>query len=413
MKIGVCSDEHVGRAIPREIGDLRRQAYRSAFSQAIDIFIKEKIGVMVSAGDLFERRTMTAEDTAFVRSELQRLVDALGQVDIFFIRGNHDSSYANNALHFIQHPLAKYVHVLDDEGYSSDEVSVFGVSYDPYISTKFQRLKTPIKKFFTDNDTPIKILITHTFIDGYTSLPPNLPRHYYLTINDFAGAGNNIVLNGHVHSSPGSKKFDKILFLTPGATEPEDLGEEGPYGVYTIENFDAKFIPIIPFTPILNVEVKAPGAAGEQYDWFVSEVEKEVTGCMKGASKPSIVRVKVEGVVSGEPGDLTSLLYEKISDMKDKDKNLVYVALVNKTSSVVKNVVFSPTGIAVNRDNYLEAVFEGLSEAARKDALILANDVDTALDQQKSQQTGILTSGDRKPFVKRWQTLFEEGVKTK
>jgi DNA repair exonuclease SbcCD nuclease subunit len=410
MKIGVCSDEHVGRAIPREIGDLRRQAYRSAFSQAIDMFIKERVDVMISAGDLFERRTMTAEDTAFVRAELQRLVDALGKVDIFFIRGNHDSSYANNALHFIQHPLAKYVHVLEDEGYSSGGISVFGVSYDPYISTKFQRLRPAIKKFFADNDAPIRVVITHTFIDGYTSLPPNLPRHYYLTINDFADVGCNIVVNGHVHSSPGPKTFDKILFLTPGATEPEDLGEDGPYGVYVIEG-SAKFIPIDPFTPILNVEVKVDGALGEKYDWFVSNVERKVAERMKGANKPTIIRVKVEGVVNGEPGDLTSMLYEKISDLRDKDKNLAYVALVNKTSGVSKNVVFSPSGVAVNRDDYLDAVFEGLPESVRKEALVLANDIDIALDQQKSQQTGVLTASDRKPFVRRWQALFEEGAK--
>lgn len=409
MKIGVCSDEHVGRAIPREIGDLRRQAYRSAFSQTIDMFIKERVDVMISAGDLFERRTMTAEDTAFVRAELQRLVDALGHVDIFFIRGNHDSSYANSALHFIQHPLAKYVHVLDDEGWTSGSIAVFGVSYDPYISTKFQRLRPQIKKFFAD-DKPVKVVITHAFIDGYTSLPPNLPRHYYLTINDFTDLGNNITINGHVHSSPGPKKFDKTLFLTPGATEPEDLGEDGPYGVYIIEDFNARFMPIIPFTPILNVEVRAMGGSGEGYDWFVSEVEKEVNKCLKGATAPSIVRIKVEGIVAGEPGDLTSMLYEKLADMKNNNKNLVYAALVNKTASITKNVIFSPGGIAVNRDDYLEAVFEGLPESVKKDALVLANDIDVALDQQKSQQTGVLTGGDRKPFVRRWQALFEEGA---
>ncbi|MEM1552989.1 MAG: exonuclease SbcCD subunit D, partial [Candidatus Bathyarchaeia archaeon] len=66
VKLGVFADTHVGRSIPNVISEHRRQAFRHAFSQAINIFIKERVEYVIHAGDLFEKRSMTPSDSLFV-----------------------------------------------------------------------------------------------------------------------------------------------------------------------------------------------------------------------------------------------------------------------------------------------------------------------------------------------------------
>ncbi|MBS7622778.1 metallophosphoesterase, partial [Candidatus Bathyarchaeota archaeon] len=100
MKIGVFADTHVGRCIPRAIGDLRRQAYRHAFTEAVNIFIKEGVDHLIHGGDMFEKRSMTPAESLFVKDELQRLADSIGDlhskhVKIFMVRGNHDGTAEN------------------------------------------------------------------------------------------------------------------------------------------------------------------------------------------------------------------------------------------------------------------------------------------------------------------------------
>ncbi|MEM3747998.1 MAG: metallophosphoesterase, partial [Thermoproteota archaeon] len=126
MKIGVFADTHIGRNIPREVGELRRKAYRHAFTQAINIFVKEKVECVIHLGDLFEKRSMMSEDSVFVKEELQRLVNSIreehgGEVSVFLIRGNHDGALDNNALDFVKHPLAKYLKVVGEAAIRGEE----------------------------------------------------------------------------------------------------------------------------------------------------------------------------------------------------------------------------------------------------------------------------------------------------
>ena len=67
LRIGVFSDTHVGRNIPRVLRDARRKAFRHAFKQAIDIFIENDVDYVIHAGDLFEKRSMTPDDAVFVK----------------------------------------------------------------------------------------------------------------------------------------------------------------------------------------------------------------------------------------------------------------------------------------------------------------------------------------------------------
>src|SRR5271157_3308937 len=156
IKVGVLSDTHVGCAVPKVIGDLRREAFRKAFSTAIDAFIAENVEYVIHCGDLFERRTMTPQDSVFVKNEFQRLVDSLhGQIKIFIVRGNHDGTTENSSLDYVKHPLAEYFTVLGDgslkgspELFDDGVMAVQGLGYTPYPAVKLEEIAGKIKSQF-------------------------------------------------------------------------------------------------------------------------------------------------------------------------------------------------------------------------------------------------------------------------
>lgn len=88
IRIGVFSDIHVGRNIPRVLGDAGGKAFHHAFKQAVTVFVGEKVDYVLHGGDLFEKRSMMLEDAVSVKEELYRLIKESGKnVEIIVVRG--------------------------------------------------------------------------------------------------------------------------------------------------------------------------------------------------------------------------------------------------------------------------------------------------------------------------------------
>ncbi|MEM4650184.1 MAG: metallophosphoesterase, partial [Candidatus Bathyarchaeia archaeon] len=153
VKIGIFSDTHIGRSVPKAIGELRREAFKKAFTQAINVFIQEKVDYIIHCGDVFERETMNPSDSIFVKNEFQRLIDSLSKdTKIFVVRGNHDGTPVNNALNYIEHPLAKYFKIIGEktlenkiEFYEESNFILTGMGYTPYPTYKFKTIQEKIK----------------------------------------------------------------------------------------------------------------------------------------------------------------------------------------------------------------------------------------------------------------------------
>jgi DNA repair exonuclease SbcCD nuclease subunit len=183
LKIGILADTHVGRNIPRVVGDLRREAYRYAFAKAMNILINENVDYVIHAGDLFEKRSMSSDDSMYVKNEFQRLIDSIKaksgkDVQILVVRGNHDGTLDNNALDYVEHPLAKYLKVIGDETlrgkpeiFDDGTLSAVAVGYTPYIASRFKEIKQTIEDSLSKASNE-PFLILHTFISGYHELPP-------------------------------------------------------------------------------------------------------------------------------------------------------------------------------------------------------------------------------------------------
>lgn len=416
MKIGVFADTHVGRCIPRAVGELRRRAYRHAFTQAVNIFIKEGVDCLIHAGDMFEKRSMTPEESVFVKDELQRLADSVydvhcKHVTMFAIRGNHDGTPENNALDYIKHPLAEYLKIIGDEALQGkDEAEVrnglllIGVSYHPYISRKFEEIKSRIKRGF-EHESELKILLIHNFIKGHHQIPPGVPLHNCLDVGDLKDLKVDLIIAGHHHNRKESEIGDRTALLTPGATEAIDLSDEGSHGVYILEGkSSARFVPIKPLHEIHNIRVDSRETT-RPAEWFVDKATEEVgdhASSAQARDTEAVLRILLLGLTDEDPYEIERSLASRLGKMKGSLSKILHMELVNRVEDVRQQAVTMIASRAGVTSEIL-TLLGNMSQEATK----IVEEVSMALDERASQTTGLLTASDRLPFVKRWIDILE------
>jgi len=410
LRIGVFSDTHVGRCIPSEVRELRRQAFRYAFSRAIDAFIEERVDCVIHAGDLFEKAYMTPGDSMFVKEELHRLVEelGLGESSIIVVRGNHDGTPERSALDYVKHPLARYLKVLGDrmlrgevESLSLEEVTITALGYHPFIRAKFQVAKPLIEKALAKGG--FRVLVLHSFIEGLQPIPPGCPSHSTIRLSDLKRLPVDLVVAGHYHGYV--KPYPKPLVLTPGATEAINLTDEGPFGVYVIENGKPRFVEINRLYDICNLEVSSYGAV-KPASWFISEVSKSLEAYrerLKALGKRGIARLSVKGITSDDAFELERKL-KKIAE-SEATEPILHVVLVCEVSEMGSERVPLPS--IPTMDEVLERVFQPLDQVMER-VQELKNEVVSELEEYASERTHILIDSRRRRFVEEWVRLLEE-----
>lgn len=419
VKIGVFSDTHVGKSSPSNIGNLRREAYRHAFTQAIDVFIRETVDCVIHAGDLFEKKSMTPGDSVFVKNELQRLVDSIrdktGRApSIFLLRGNHDGTADENTLGYVEHPLAEYLNPLGDkilqgepEAYNVGKARIVGLSYHTYIANKFKEVKPVVTKSIGDNGHP-SILVVHNFIKGYQNIPPGTPDWGFFTLDDFADLPVQLVIAGHYHSKLVPMKGKDKCFLSSCATEAEDLGDVGEHGVWIIDDdLTPIFRAIKPLHQIHSIEIGKEEAT-RPLDWFVEKALDEVKSCISFLQQNScqgILRIIFLGRTEGNPYAIEKVLEPKIAEIKQANPRLVHCELVNNVQETSQTVILP--AVATSGLEYATKVLEPLG-ALQLEGTKLVEEIQFALDEKKSEKTQQLTKSDRQPFIQRWIELLEK-----
>jgi DNA repair exonuclease SbcCD nuclease subunit len=416
LKVGLIADTHVGRNIPRVVGELRREAYRHAFSKAIDIFVEEGIDYVIHAGDLFEKRSMTPSDSLFVKNELHRLVASIKEkwrknVKIAVVRGNHDGTMDNSALEYVRHPLAEYFKVLGDELlkgkmelFKEEELSIVALGYHPYIASKFEELK-PIVKESLSKASGKRFLVLHAFIRGYHDIPPGIPKHSTLALSDLEDLEADIVVCGHHHTKKEPIKIHDKYFITPGATDAIDLADEGKYGVFIMENSSYKFIPIEPLHEIHNIKVSSQGAI-KPLEWFIKEAKAKLDSYASSlSSKMSIVRLVLEGKSTEDPFKLDAELRMLETKLKEVKPSILYIQIENNVESIEQSFI-TPMG---GQDAFIIEAMKPLGDLV-SEAISIAKEVEDILDEKGSQKTGLLMPSDREPFIKKWVDILKRRV---
>ena len=420
LRIGVFSDTHIGRNIPRVLRDARRRAFRHAFKQAIDIFIENDVDYVIHAGDLFEKRSMTPDDAVFVKWEFYRLVKKIGErsgkrIEIIAVRGNHDGSPLSSALDFITHPMAEYFKVIGEktlegveEAYVGDGLNVIGMGYHPYARRKFEEASEILKKVEAEG---YRILILHNYVEGVHNIPPQTPEHSVIRLEDLEKLDVDLVITGHHHERLGFKKVHGKLFLVPGATEAIDLGERGPFGVYILdvrgsELISHKFVELEPLQTIGVRRVVSDEPV--ELNWFRRRCLEEIESFALNLDRDGILKLNVSGIVAGDEPFPQLCLQEEVQKLIERYDKLIHVEISEELSTMIRPDVKGVEG-RISRDEIVKEVFGILGKRVGEAAEIV-EDVAMALDERASERTGLLKELDRRRFSDRWLKLLSSHV---
>ncbi|MGE5579346.1 MAG: metallophosphoesterase family protein [Bacillota bacterium] len=251
LKIIHCADIHAGRPAVRELdaekASLRRREIEASLSRIVDLTRRERAGLLLIAGDLFEHLYVRP---SWVR-EASALFASIPDTRVFIAPGNHDPVVRGSLYRSIE--LPGNVTVFDSPKVTGVNVEGVPALVHGFGWTSFQERQQALSGYVTDRPDLVNILLIHGDVsrreDGQSSqyLPILLP--------DLAKSGMDYAALGHIHV-PGEFRAGPTTAAYAGCPEPLDFGDEGERGVFLVTigekdassgmraAVDTEFIPI-------------------------------------------------------------------------------------------------------------------------------------------------------------------------
>ncbi|MFQ5975496.1 MAG: exonuclease SbcCD subunit D [Candidatus Hydrothermarchaeales archaeon] len=251
MRFAHMADTHLGY---RQYNlDEREEDFYSAFHEAIDKIIKERVDFVIHAGDLFDEPRPPVRAMIEVRNALDRLDEK--EIPVFAIGGNHDILMRRGALP--PQRLYKNIEFLTPERpwHIHDDVFIAGLPYHSKIHAsmlkeRLNSISNEAKKYKK------RILVLHQGIDRY------FPLNYELKFEDIP-KGFDYIAMGHVHKRIVDNLLDGKL-VYPGSTEVwridelEDLRVNGKgFNIVDIGDFSLEKIDLENIRPFIKKEIIA------------------------------------------------------------------------------------------------------------------------------------------------------------
>jgi DNA repair exonuclease SbcCD nuclease subunit len=407
MRFAVIADTHIGRSIPLAVASYRREAFNNAFTRALNSCVEHGVDYVFIVGDLFERRTLRPHLVQFVHDELYRLYKEIQEnhkknVKVLVIRGNHDGRPQSDTLDYIKHPLAEYLFVFGDTPeeaiYNDDNLQVIGLNYYDRINDAFEYFT---RQGFND-DNRLNVLMVHHFVNGYNEVPP---YSECLTIDKLAGLNPHFVFTGHYHRRCKPKKLPNGgWILTPGSTEMYDFAENPDKGFYIVNYEDAnvsfEWIHLEPMHLMKQVKISADRRRPPL--WFMEKIIKEVKGFtdeLNKTNKSGYLRIVIEGQLSeGFPSDVNN---REAKEIVEREPRLLWIDL----ETMLLDLPPMMARPAINSSDIIE-FFSGFGEFSQ-DIKDMHVKVREALDNEASEQTGLLTPTGRLKFISEWVDRFK------
>ena len=407
MRFAVIADPHIGRSIPLAIAEHRRKAFCVAFTRAVDECISRGIDYVFITGDMFERRTLRPYLVQFAHDELYRLVKETHEKHgieskILIVRGNHDGRPQSDTLDYIKHPLAEYLYVFGDSPeevtFKDDRLHVVGLNYYDQIDKAFDYYVVPA----FEGAEGLRVFIVHHFVQGLNAVPPYSSS---LTFDKLAEVNPDFVFTGHYHRRCEPKKLPNGGWIvTPGSLEMYDFAESPDKGFYIVEVGEEsprfEWVPIEPMHLMKQVRIKANHTRPPS--WYNERIMEEVNGFSNELTlvgKEGYLRIHVTGRLSqGFPTDVNSRALEEIVQ---REPLLLWVDL-DTMNLGLPPMTARPEKNSKDVSEFFSS-FGDLSEDIRD----MHSRVKDALENEASEQTGLLKPSSRTPYILDWVKRFE------
>jgi DNA repair exonuclease SbcCD nuclease subunit len=223
LRVLHTADVHLG-ARHADLGgqaSAQRERQFAAFQATVDLALKEKVDLVLIAGDLFDSNTQPRRSVERVSAELKRL--ALASIRTVILPGTHDvhdraSIYRAHDLAALAGvtPESELIVVLTPDQPEVDYPILDAVIYGRLFATK-RAPHSPLAGFHPPAHEKRNWLIG--MIHGSLLIPAKTDRdEVVFTTEEVAGSGLDYLALGHWHSTVRGRS-GRVIYAYPGAPE--------------------------------------------------------------------------------------------------------------------------------------------------------------------------------------------------
>ncbi len=301
------SDTHLGFSdldILENGRNIREEDIYEAFSDAVDIILKEKPDFVLHSGDIFHRSSPSNRALVVAFDQLRRITDA--EIPFYMIAGNHDfpKSVFTSPIHDL-YQTNDLVHIAFDEKLEVVETENYIIHLLPHINGEEKFFKEIDKIKITDKSKP-NILSMHVAISSYAmnEFGERVIRTEDLrTLKKF-----DYVALGHWHRFNHLSKYGNVCYA--GSTErtsDAQTGYDKGIALVTIDKeTKIKFLPL-KLRRYEKIIIKKCDAKNR--DKIIDELKKKVNS---SPVKGGIFHVRLADLPKEKSNDIPRTVYEDI-----------------------------------------------------------------------------------------------------
>ena len=343
LRILHAADFHLGSpfaALPASKTAVRQGEQRAAFRTVIDLCRKEKIQLLLLAGDLLDQLRFPAE-------QLRSLTDSFAGIPdttVVISPGNHDPYTQDSP--YITQSWPSNVHIFTGEFSSfyfpEIKTAVWGTAF---TGIRAARSLCPPAFSVKDSGYPedtIHIILLHGEISETAA-----EKHSYNPIlrGWIAQSGADYAALGHVHEKSGLCRAGSTFYAYPGCPEARGFDEPGPRGVYigsiSKGSVDISFVPVNQrsyFCP----EISVAGAVTQQ------QIEDRILSFLRSSYGENFAHDAYRITLSGAlPPDFTP----NLTSLRDRLGTIVFAVKIKDNTNTLIDTE------ELRRENSLKGVF--------------------------------------------------------
>lgn len=297
MKILHCADIHLDSAmtanLDRDKAKERKSELLASFKDMVGYAVRENIGIIIIAGDLFDTRNVSVT----ARKEVYNIIAGNSGVRFYYLQGNHDNGSFISSLDDVPDNLFMFgkewtgynVGIIDN-GSVTRNVVITGVELD---SDNAGRVYGSLSL----NAANYNIVVMH----GQEASHISKNNAQIISLKDLRNRGIDYLALGHVHEYSSDRLDARGVYCYPGCLEGRGFDEAGEHGFVVLDIDDATGKSDTYFVPFArrNIYVKQIDVTGCNNTF---EIEQIIRNNLEASdiSKESLVKVELTGVLDVE-----------------------------------------------------------------------------------------------------------------
>ena len=309
MKIIHCSDLHLDSKmetnLDKEKARERKNEILITFERMVNYAKENEVKVIIIAGDLFDKNTVTAK----VKNTVKNAIISNPEIDFVYLKGNHDEAGFLDEDEELPQNL-KTFNSYNWTTYDYDDLTISGIefgnveNYEIYNSLILEKNKK-------------NIVVMH----GQESETDVKDKAEIINLKALKNKNIDYLALGHIHTYKKGKLDNRGVYCYSGCLEGRGFDECGEKGFVLLElkndKIKTKFIPFSSRT-LYEVNVDLTGITEN------NEIENKIKDELKDIPQTSLVKLVLGGEVEiGEQRDIEYLTKKFESDfyyLKIEDK---------------------------------------------------------------------------------------------